>query len=504
MFFEKFNNNTIHTLAALITIISAVVPVVKIFRNNKMFNDNLSLLKEKINNNEIGTPQFYLSLENTCQSIKKDKNHINELKIILNDKCLLTIFKNDDILNCNKENSNSLYKKIKFFIEEYSLFQNLQSPKNKNCKKYKISAFLGNNELMPYRISLETNPKELIKYIGGDTDTESRKEVALNKHTDIDTLEYLSEDISKEVRYAVAHNEKSTEKILEVLATDKECSVREAVASNEAKTTQKILKILANDKEYSVRLSVATNKNLPNELMIKLAEDKNIEVRKGIIQRSDCPTEIKIKILENSNYDHDCCKVVIKDDKTPAIILNKILYKTKTLYMNEIISHKNTNKKVFGNILNIINKNIILNYKKEKNDKYQKYLAKEIDIDNRKLLIELLKTEKFYQYKNVLKQCLYLYIKNFKFEQNICDGFETEIIVFRSKIPNGKECDIILIILEYLKENRVDEEMFYNMRIFISFSNYKLNNKEEIKEKINKIEKLNTKQKDALIKALSL
>ncbi|MBR3481951.1 MAG: hypothetical protein IKH45_03565, partial [Neisseriaceae bacterium] len=98
MFFEKFNT-IIQILAALITIISAVVvPVVKIFLNNKnkkMFNDNLSLLKEKINNNDIGTPQFYLSLKNTCQSIKKDKNHINELKTILNNECLLTIFEND-------------------------------------------------------------------------------------------------------------------------------------------------------------------------------------------------------------------------------------------------------------------------------------------------------------------------------------------------------------------------------------------------------------------------
>lgn len=455
------------------------------------FANLLKEIKEHINkigkDNEV-TKQFYQLLQMIFREIHEYSNNkitikknIDMLKTYLSKDILIKIFRDKNIPNDSKKDNDDLFVNIRNIINKYALFQNLNLSCNQsdnNCyKKYKISAFENNIELMTYRISLEPNAEEL------------------------DKDEYV-EHSNVAVRQAVAANPNTLEKTLNFLSIDNSKEVRQKVASNK-KSTEKILKILANDKEYSVRLSVATNKNLPNELMIKLAEDENIEVRKGIIQRSDCPTGIKIKILKKSNYDDNCCKVVIRDDKTPVTILNKILDKYTIMYIREVMQHEQANKETFEKIIDILDKNLISN--KTHNEHPSERIHYQECVDD---LLNLLKIEKLYQYENIVKRSIQLYIDHCKRYQDICKMRIIKPTYLHDKTPKNQEDFTLKIILEYVdnRNKSVDDDMFNNIQNFISSRNDKLKNKKEIKEKINNIEenKLNKKQKDALIEALSL
>lgn len=123
----------------------------------------------------------------------------------------------------HKNDSNNLYFNIKNIIEDYSLFQYLKLDFNAHSTLnnglniitklsndeinkgkiliFKISAFYGNKDILPIRISLERNSNELKKY-SRDTEKIVRQAVAKNPNTPQKTLVLLSKDIEEEVRQA--------------------------------------------------------------------------------------------------------------------------------------------------------------------------------------------------------------------------------------------------------------------------------------------------------------
>lgn len=239
-------------------------------------------IKEHINkigkDNEV-TKQFYQLLQMTFREICEYsireiheysnnkiiiKKHVDILKIYLSNDILIKIFRDTNIPNDSKEDNDDLFVNIRNIINKYALFQNLNLSDNQSdndCyRKYKISAFENNIELMTYRISLETNAEELDKdeYVE-HSNVAVRQAVAANSNTHEKTLTFLSIDKSKEVRQVVASNPNTPENILTQLAT--------------------------NDLSDEVRICALGNSNIDKKLLERELKDKYYEINEHNIEK---------------------------------------------------------------------------------------------------------------------------------------------------------------------------------------------------------------------------
>lgn len=211
---------------------------IKISQNEikqQQFETTFFGLLEKINQhkNDDDLIQFYLLLRLIYARIKEYSNNNNEIEETYNDivkshidwDVLYKII--PDIPNKYRKNKNKLYVNIWNIIEECALFEyvpfsveiirkdlsmtsegypvEIKTIPSEICY-YKISAFEGNNEVMPIRISVENNIDELKKY-SMHPEKVVRLAVAKNKYTAKETLILLSQDSEEEVRKAAINNE---------------------------------------------------------------------------------------------------------------------------------------------------------------------------------------------------------------------------------------------------------------------------------------------------------
>ncbi|MBR7002310.1 MAG: hypothetical protein IKI11_06605, partial [Neisseriaceae bacterium] len=197
------------------------------------FTNLLKEIKEQIKimeKDEKINKQFYQLLQMIFREIheysNKDKvirkKYVDMLKACITDS-LVKIFRDTNIPTTENKDNTNIYVNIRNIINKYALFQDLELTIDKSdnvyYKKYQISAFTGNNELMPYRVSLETNTKELDNY-ANHANVSIRQAVASNSNTNDKTLKFLSEDDDTQVRQAVASNPKTPKNILTQLATN--------------------------------------------------------------------------------------------------------------------------------------------------------------------------------------------------------------------------------------------------------------------------------------------
>ena len=211
---------------------------IKISQNEikqQQFETTFFGLLEKINQhkNDDDLTQFYLLLRLIYARIKEYSNNNSEIEETYNDivkahmdwAVLYKII--PDIPSKHRISKNELYFNIWIIIEEYALFEyipvavevirrdlgittdgyriDIKKIPSEICY-YKISAFEGNNEVMPMRISVENNIDELKKY-SMHPEKVVRLAIAENKYTAKETLILLSQDSEEEVRQAAVNNE---------------------------------------------------------------------------------------------------------------------------------------------------------------------------------------------------------------------------------------------------------------------------------------------------------
>lgn len=235
-FFGEYISGTVGVILALCAFMATLfllfqqqkqIDITENSNNQKQFETTFFTLSQKLSEcaSENNMQQFYVLLKIICHETYQYTNinkigmqkYIDILKTYINDDVLAKIFLDEKIFSCDTSNNNNLYVNIKNIIDKYSFFEylnlyainnialsynaNYLNNKEKYFKKYKISAFEGNDELMPIRISLEENPDELKKY-STHPEKAVRKAVAKNKNTPIEILERLSKDEDEEVRQA--------------------------------------------------------------------------------------------------------------------------------------------------------------------------------------------------------------------------------------------------------------------------------------------------------------
>ncbi|MBQ9258765.1 MAG: hypothetical protein IJ187_02780 [Neisseriaceae bacterium] len=301
------------------------------------FANKLNDIKEhisKIEKDNKVTKQFYQLLQMTFKEIQEYSNdkiiikkHADMLKMSLTDDILIKIFQDKNIPNDSKKDNDDLFVNIRNIINKYALFRNLKLSCNQydnDCyKKYKISAFENNIELMTYRISLETNAEEL------------------------DKDEYV-ENLNVLVRQAVAANPNIYEKTLTFLSIDKSKEVRQAVASN-LNTPKNILTQLAtNDLSDEVRICALGNSNIDKKLLERELKDKYYEIDEHNIEKM-------AKIIFNNSQ-------IYNDNTKFNKYMMKIISYLEKKYDNEEYDLRNDKKeKIFKYFEKELNDNIYKN-----------------------------------------------------------------------------------------------------------------------------------------------
>lgn len=301
------------------------------------FANLLKEIKEHINkigkDNEV-TKQFYQLLQMIFREIHEYSNNkitikknIDMLKTYLSKDILIKIFRDKNIPNDSKEDNDDLFVNIRNIINKYALFQNLNlscDQSDNDCyKKYKISAFENNIELMTYRISLETNAEELDKdeYVE-NPNVLVRQAVAANPNTHEKTLTFLSIDKSKEVRQAVASNPNTPKNILTQLAT--------------------------NDLSDEVRICALGNNNIDKQLLERELKDKYYEIDEHNIEKM-------AKIIFNNSQ-------IYNDNTKFNKYMMKIISYLEKKYDNEEYDLRNEKKeKIFEYFEKKLNNSIFKN-----------------------------------------------------------------------------------------------------------------------------------------------
>lgn len=206
----------------------------KIEFRQKQFETVFFTLSEKlVNSVEQNMHQFYLLLKIIFTEMYEYPNgdrkiyekYVDILKTYLSNDVLDKMINEDKIkYEYHKNDNSNLYYSIKNIIEEYSLFQYLKLDFSTNLDNgnsniiagltyaeinkqkilsFKISAFNGNNEILPIRISIETNPDELKEYyehLHTHPEKLARQALADNPNTPKEILKRLSQDENEKVR----------------------------------------------------------------------------------------------------------------------------------------------------------------------------------------------------------------------------------------------------------------------------------------------------------------
>lgn len=358
------------------------------------FTNLLKEIKEQIKimeKDEKINKQFYQLLQMIFREIheysNKDKvirkKYVDMLKRCITNDCLIKIFLDTAIPTTkNKDNAN-IYVNIRNIINKYALFQDLELTIDKSdnvyYEKYQISAFTGNNELMPYRVSLETNTKELDNY-ANHANVSIRQAVASNSNTNDKTLKFLSEDDDTQVRQAVASNPKTPKNILTQLATNDlsdevrfyalgnsnisvqllEDELKDKYYKTDEHNIEKMAYIIFNNSQiynddikfnkYMIKIISYLEKkhdneeyDLRNEKKEKIfkyfEKELNDNIYKNIISLS-------IDNILNSQYPLTCYLIIQNNN-----IINKI-----HSYDNNIYSYDNNIHQIISNNINIIEK----------------------------------------------------------------------------------------------------------------------------------------------------
>ena len=105
-----------------------------------------------------------------------------------------------------------------------------------------------------------------------DEDVDTRKEAAISSRSRISTLRRLSDDPSWEVREYLAHNKNLPEDLVIKLASDEAPVVREAIAEHPNLPRDLLLKF-SDDFLPLIRLSVLYNPNVTKDIVEKALTD---------------------------------------------------------------------------------------------------------------------------------------------------------------------------------------------------------------------------------------
>jgi len=159
-----------------------------------------------------------------------------------------------------------------------------------------------------------------------DPNTNTRKRLAGRRDLIRFVFEMLARDEKPGVREAIAKNKRTPRSVLSALAGDKATTVRTVAARRAGKSagpkakfvnqgsatdrvrvakdseSAKLLTEMAADRATSVRVAVADNRNLPEEVLTKLAEDKDAKVRRAVALRTR-DLEVVRRLLTDSDKD---------------------------------------------------------------------------------------------------------------------------------------------------------------------------------------------------------
>jgi len=126
-------------------------------------------------------------------------------------------------------------------------------------------------------------PSEILEELSKHSDPYIRSLVARHPNSLPKTLTILAKDKDSYVREGVAINKHTPLNILQILSKDSDESVKEFLALNPSISTE-ILSYLVDNGGIKTRVYITYQKNLPEELIIKLAKDVSERVRKSLVR----------------------------------------------------------------------------------------------------------------------------------------------------------------------------------------------------------------------------
>ncbi|NHI94513.1 MAG: hypothetical protein EAX96_18625 [Candidatus Lokiarchaeota archaeon] len=163
---------------------------------------------------------------------------------------------------------------------------------------------------------------ELIKKMSNDPNRDIRLFIASYKFLPSNLIEELANDSDEYIRRAIAKREDLTQKVVKILAKDSSWWIlREIVVRDDAPL--ELVEKLAEGDDRDLE-AVAKRKELPMDIIIKLAKHYSDKVREAIAVNKDLPLEIIGEFLADKNR-YGIPRNIASRDDLPLVLMNKFI-----------------------------------------------------------------------------------------------------------------------------------------------------------------------------------
>jgi len=328
----------------------------------------------------------------------------SEIKLLEEENKKLDEFKKD--LGLNELRSNNLIEKREYNSREIeSLISNINKL-DEEIKNIKLEGFNYNQEIELTRNSLEKNEIELNKINSLINEFEFKKNHSIdikNKLIDIDLCPLCLQKVSHEHKSSINNDEdkkisdydkellmnKDKKNILQNTIKEIKNKLEKLRQENSKLELYKLKKENLNEKNNKKNIILREQEKISSEIIlyddrIKLIREKIMEFKE--INFDDLKKELELLLTKEKNLEIERAKYISKIQELNKIIndleieiQSKLLIKNKINYLNDINFWL---ENYFINVVNLIEKQIMLNVYNDFNSLFQKWFNMLMEIEN--------------------------------------------------------------------------------------------------------------------------
>src|SRR3989344_1903026 len=371
----------------------------------KRINENCKIF---INNLKQKRKEYEGKIYDLDYKNKDLKNKINEInyanELLKEENKKLDEFKKD--LGLNELRSNNLIEKREYNSREIeSLISNINKL-DEEIKNIKLEGFNYNQEIELTRNSLEKNEIELNKINSLINEFEFKKNHSIdikNKLIDIDLCPLCLQKVSHEHKSSINNDEdkkisdydkellmnKDKKNILQNTIKEIKNKLEKLRQENSKLELYKLKKENLNEKNNKKNIILREQEKISSEIIlygdrIKLIGEKIKEFKE--INFNDLKKELELLLGKEKNLEIERAKYISKIQELNKIIndleieiQSKLLIKNKINYLNDINFWL---ENYFINVVNLIEKQIMLNVYSDFNSLFQKWFNMLMEIEN--------------------------------------------------------------------------------------------------------------------------
>lgn len=212
------------------------------------------------------------------------------------------------------------------------------------------SYLVGLNDMYPdLFLALDANSQEQLRKLANHEDWLIRAIVAQNESCPADVLALLAQDEDHFVKNCVASNKKIAPELLNKMALGAKESppYLVSICKNPRASADTLIALLTLPYLHA---SIARHKNLPTEMLEKLADESSV----AVAQNPHCPAYLLDRILAKNEDNYYINYILAANPASAPELLRKIYHKNKN---RETLAALAANKNTPQEILNVLSKN---------------------------------------------------------------------------------------------------------------------------------------------------